>query len=48
MNGTGPSPMAKDLDGQVSDEGNAQQGNTCITKINIEMLEMVVMPVFKP
>jgi len=48
MNGTGPSPMAKDLESRVSGKGKAKQANTRITKISIEMLERATIPVFKP
>jgi hypothetical protein len=48
MNGMGPNPMAKDLGNRVSGKGIAKQGDTCITKVSIEMLEMAVMPRFKP
>jgi hypothetical protein len=40
--------MAKDLESRVRDERKAHQEGTHITKISIEMLETVVIPVFKP
>jgi len=48
MNGTGPSPMAKDLESRVSGRGKAQQVDTRITKISTEMLETTTIPVSKP
>jgi hypothetical protein len=48
MNGTGPSPMAKDLESGVSGMGKAQRVDTHITKTSTEMLETATIPVFRP
>lgn len=48
MNGTGPSPMAKDLESGVSGMGKAQRVDTHITKASTEMLEIATIPVFRP